>query len=254
MPHQVPLFVFTFGVSLVRRFTRSLRAAEDSSRVLEQRVEEKRREIEESYRTQRVLEHERLLGAERDRMIREMHDGLGSQLTATLALIERGRGDPVSLATALRGALDEMRLVINSLDSEPRQIPEVLGVLRPRLLPILEGQGITLGWHVDDATQQRSFGAEESLHVLRIVQEAIGNTLKHARASRIVVEARETETSLLVSVTDDGAGFRQDNVKPGRGLAHMRERAAALKGRLQIVHNTPGTTILLELPRLPTLQ
>ncbi|MEW5854883.1 MAG: sensor histidine kinase [Myxococcota bacterium] len=250
MPHEAPLFVLTFGVSLLRRFAHSLREAEDLGRTLERRVEERRVQIEESYRKLRQLEHDKLLSAERDRMIREMHDGLGSQLTSALALIERGVDVPPHLSVTLRGALDEMRLVIGSLDSEPREVSEVLGVLRPRLQPILDAAGITLEWRMEVAQELRPFGPEESLHILRIVQEAIANVIKHARASRVTVRTGLVEGTarILVSVSDNGQGFDPTGGGAGRGLSHMKRRAQALGGHLEVESGSAGTRLTLVIP------
>lgn len=249
LPHDIPIMVLTFGTSLARRFTRSLRAAEQLNRTLEQRVAEKHAELEAHYHELRALEHERLLTRERERMIREMHDGLGSQLTSALALLERGRSDPQHLRQALRLALDEMRLVIHSLDSEPRELGEVLGVLRPRLQPILDSQQVQLGWRVDDIAAPRRFGAEESLHLQRIVQEAIANCLKHARPTRIEVAASLARPGLaLLSISDDGCGFDPAQRSKGRGLSHMQARARALRGTLEIVSAGAGARVSLSVP------
>jgi signal transduction histidine kinase len=251
-PHIMPLVITTFGGSLIQRFARSLRRAEDLNREMERRVEEKRAEIEHSYEKLKELEHERLLSTERGRMIREMHDGLGSQLTTMLALIERGRSDPTRLSIALRGALDEMRLVMDSLDSEPRDAAEVLGVLRPRIQPMLQAAGIQLDWHIPAsrvADEEPTFGPEESLHVLRVTQEAIANAVKHARASRIEVKVHiEHRQELWVSVADNGTGFSSGRRAHGRGLLHMRQRAAALGGLLEVTSSDKGTRVELRVP------
>jgi signal transduction histidine kinase len=249
LTHSAPILVITFGSSLIRRFAASLKHAERVNEHMEQLLQEKHDALEANYRRLAELERERVLGDERHRLIREMHDGLGSQLTSTLALVERGGADAERLSMALRGALDEMRIVIHSLDSEPRAMPEVLGVLRARLQPILRATGLSVHWHTEDECGGRLFSPEQSLHVLRIIQEAIANAVKHAGATRIEVSARlEEGAQLRLSVADDGRGVDVDTASTGRGLPHMRYRAHALGGELRILPGHPGTCVELLLP------
>ena len=250
LAHSAPILVLICGSSLTRRFALSLSRAERLNTDMERRIQEKHTQLEENFRKLGQLERDRVLSDERNRMIREMHDGLGSQLTSTLALIERGGADAERLSVALRGALAEMRLVIDSLDSEPRPIPEVLGVLRARLQPILRAAGLIVDWRMDERCNDRLFSPEESLHVLRIIQEAISNAVKHAKASRIEVCVSRPDGAvrgIRLTVADDGQGIVAQEKAPGRGLAHMRYRARVLGGDLHISSNEPGTRVALTL-------
>jgi len=252
LAHEPSMLILTFGSSLIRRFAGSLREAESLNREMARRVEEKRLEIAASYRRLRRLESARLLSAERERMIREMHDGIGSQLTSALALLEGGKADRARVSSALRNALDEMRLVIDSLDGSERRPDEVLGVLRPRLQSALSATGIQLRWQVDSSSERqfrRSFSPEESLHILRIAQEAIANSVKHARASTIeVLVAANERSGLRVMISDDGCGIEPGQPFTGRGLRHMRQRAAALGGSLELRSDQRGTRVELHVP------
>ena len=107
LPYLVPLMLVTFGSTLVLRFASALRSAEALNRELEARVDEKHRELDRSYEARRALEREKLLAEERERLVREMHDGLGGQLVSLLSLlslVEANRGGPARGRRRARGA------------------------------------------------------------------------------------------------------------------------------------------------------
>jgi signal transduction histidine kinase len=87
------------------------------------------------------------------------------------------------------------------------------------------------------------------LHVLRILQEAFTNALKHAHPRRIRVAAHAEAGRVAIDVSDDGKGF-DETAAPvrGHGLANMRKRAQALGAELQLRSSAQGTTLSLLLP------
>jgi signal transduction histidine kinase len=102
-PFVVPILLLCFGATLVARFVTSLRAAESVSRELERRVEEKHAELQRSYARTRELERAQVLAHERERLMREMHDGLGGHLVSALSLVEAG-GTPCCATRSTRCA------------------------------------------------------------------------------------------------------------------------------------------------------
>jgi len=101
----------------------------------------------------------------------------------------------------------------------------------------------------DEAARELSRGAALALY--RIMQEAVGNAAKHARAKRIGVRLTRANDTVSLVVSDDGAGFDRDELgtSPGLGLITMRERAGQLGGTFQ-VESAPsrGTTIRVDIP------
>ncbi|HVP28533.1 MAG TPA: ATP-binding protein [Myxococcota bacterium] len=205
---------------------------------LERRVAQKSAELERNYAHTRRLEAERAVAAERERLLGDMHDGLGGHLVSMLALVEGDGAPAAQVADGLRGALDELRLLIDSLDpTEPDLLP-VLAGLRSRLEPRLARAGLRFDWRVQDVPQLREFGPRQVLQVLRIVQEAITNVAKHAGARTIAVHTGEApgldgRRGVFVEVRDDGRGI-DPAPRPGRGLSSMRRRAEELGGALEV--------------------
>jgi len=253
-PWVGPLLVAGFGAGLTRRFLRSFREAEGQRDLLVVRVEEKRTELESRFAELRVLERERLLSLERERIMREMHDGVGGHLVRTLSMLEGRGASRDELASELREALADMRLVIDSLDPSADDLGTKLGMLRTRLERILAPEGVELIWRTEALPALPHLGAEASLHVLRIVQEAVTNILRHAQATRLTLSAqlktgKGGTPGVAIEVSDDGIGLAAGTVR-GRGIANM-ERRAELLGALLFVRaleGGSGTSVALWIP------
>jgi signal transduction histidine kinase len=180
-----------------------------------------------------------------------MHDGLGGQLVSLLSMVERGVAVPHEIAESLRRALDDIRIVIDSLDPNATDLPASLGKLRSRLEPLLQRNGITLTWNIDNDIRAEEFPPEAVLHVLRIIQEAVTNTLRHANACRIDVRMSfgdEERDHLQLSIHDDGRGLSTHGTTTDRGLRNMNSRAEKLGAELQIERTGSGTHIDLSIP------
>lgn len=246
--YLVPMLLLSFGATLLVRFVASLRQAERMQAELEARVRAKHAELDANYRRLRLLEQRELLAGERDRIMREMHDGVGNRLVSALALVEGG-SPPEALRSALRASLDEMRLVIDSLDPEVSGLEELLGQLRARLEAFARRQGLGFEWRASALPDTPRFGPEEYLHVMRIVQEAVTNVVKHARATRVRVDSGVQGDAIVVEVRDDGVGLPAALAATGgRGLANLRHRAAALGGSVSVTSPGQGTRVALRIP------
>lgn len=247
IPYTVSCMMLAFGTTLALRFVRALREARALNQTLEQRVREREGELQRQFARSRELERRDILGRERQRLMREMHDGLGGQLMSSLALAEAGRDTDHEVVTALRDSLEELRLVILSLDPAATEVADLLAALRARLEPTLQRRGIRFRWRVGEAPTPRRFGPEQILSVLRIVQEAITNAVRHASPSAIEVATRVEDEALVVEVRDDGRGFAP-STRRGRGLGNMERRAEEIGARLQIASDAGGTRVELRLP------
>jgi signal transduction histidine kinase len=218
-------------------------------------VIEQRDAAESKYRAEEAerlrVEREKLLLTERQRLTREMHDGLGGQLVSALSMVERGTDAPGEVAEVLRRALDEIRIVIDSLDPETTDLPTSLGKLRARLTPLLRRNGVELMWRVDQVPGLDSFPPERTLHLLRIIQESVTTAIRHAKPERVdvsVTSGTDGARMLRVAICDDGCGLPHDMGRGGRGFQNMQKRARELGGVLRIADANPGTSIELTVP------
>ena len=239
--------IFVGGI-LVNRFVRNLNDYEKLNVELEARVMQKHAELEENYKRMNQLERQSAIIEERQRIMRDMHDGLGAQLISTLSLVEHGDLAKEQLVAVLRECLDDLRLTIDSLESTENDLLTVLGNFRYRLEPRLKSRGIQLDWQVKDLPKLACLTPQNVLHVLRILQEAFTNILKHAGANTVKVETGVAGVGgkVYVSVSDNGIGLTNEH--PGHGLANMRRRAQSIGGTLDIASAATGTMITLSLP------
>ncbi len=248
-PYSALPICIAIGWVLADRFVRSLNESERLNAELEGRVAQKHAELEENYRRVHELERERAVVGERQRIMSDMHDGVGGTLMSTLGLVEQGELSQVEVAAALRECLDDLRLTIDSLEPTENDLLPVLGNLRYRLDKRLKKQGIELDWKVTEVPKLACMTPQNVLHVLRILQEAFTNVLKHARASLVQVETGVDAPGqhVFIRVRDNGHGFTGDD-HTGHGLANMRRRATVIGAILQINPTPSGTTLSLFLP------
>nr|AEQ20340.1 signal transduction histidine kinase [uncultured bacterium EC5] len=202
------------------------------------------------------LANARAVFDERMRITQDMHDGLGLQLNAALRVVERGDLDAQKFAALLRGCLDELRLVVDSAASVSGEFLPLLASLRIRLQPKLEAIGIRLHWQMQQFPDGLVLPPGMAMQILRIVQETVNNTLKHAQASvitfQVVGSTRPGHVALVVG--DNGIGFAQDAITPGRGLSGMRRRAAGAGVDVVVQSSaTPptGTSVRIDIPDRP---
>lgn len=233
---------------------RALNQAETINEVLEARVREKSRELERSYALLRESERASARAQERARFNREIHDGLGAQLITALRGVERDALSKHQVVQTLQEGLDELRLLMDASDLG-RSLHGALVSWRNRWDARLQAIGLQLHWSVSDDLEDLELGSDATLQIMRVLQESVTNTLKHAGAHNIHIrawrEAGEVDT-LRLEIQDDGQGLPASGpTGSGRGLRHMAQRADKLGARL-LVANAPaphsGVRVSLTLP------
>jgi len=253
MHYSAPPILFVFVSILLKRFVGALNESEQLNTELESRITAKHQELEDNFTKMRTLEHQQVLTAERERILRDMHDGMGGHLVSTLALVDTGVTDNTLLRGTLQQALDDLRLMIDSMEDVGGDVLTVLGMLRQRLEPRLVQAGIALHWQVQTLPPIENFGPQKALHVMRILQEGITNIIKHAQAKTITLstgQARnaQAQDGVFIQLCDDGVGFVVASNHPGRGLQNMQRRAALIGGQLTLTSSARGSCFRLWLP------
>jgi signal transduction histidine kinase len=252
-PYIGSLFCLVLLLSFGRRANLAFGRLEGINAELETRVEDARIALEEREREVRELEVARALETERGRIMREMHDGIGSNLVAALTVAERQNHPPASIAT-LKRALSDLKLTVDSLEPLAGDVIALLGNFRHRAEPDLVEAGIKLHWNVDRCERIDWLDAINSLHLLRLFQEALANVMMHSGATRIDLACVENiiggAPGVTISIKDNGSGFDTDcTVSRGQGLSGMRSRAEAIGGTfLLFAAPREGTMISVWLP------
>jgi signal transduction histidine kinase len=235
---------------MARQYVLNIKAADSYATRLEVRVGEREAELEKSYELLREVERRETVAVERQRLMRDMHDGMGSSLMGALVAVERGHLYQVEIAQMLRECIDDLKLTIDSLEAVESDLPLVLATLRYRLGPRFERAGIELIWNVGEVTAAGALDSERALHVLRMVQEMFSNIVKHASATRVTVTTIVEGQDVLLVVEDNGIGFSSVEAQgsPGRGMKNLVHRAAALGAGFTWFSRPGETRFELRLP------
>ncbi|MCH8816403.1 MAG: HAMP domain-containing protein [Chloroflexi bacterium] len=238
------------------RMETSQRELEEWGQELEDRVKERtaelaRRSSERDLLLQKVMNAQE---EERRRIARDLHDQVGQSLTALTMSLGSAEAELADSDRAASERIGELRQVAGDTIEEVRRM---MADLRPSILDDM-GLSAAVGWYLENHLERT--GVESSLEVadlnqnlpdvveitaFRVVQEALNNVVKHARAGHITVRLTGGDNRITGEVIDDGAGFNLSDVEPGAdggwavGLLGMNERVTLLGGSLKI-DTAPG--------------
>jgi signal transduction histidine kinase len=186
---------------------------------------------------------------ERERLLQDLHDGFGSQLTSARLRVEEGTLSQAELAELLRECMTDLHLVVDTMNSPGMMLAEALRHLRNRYRQRLAGRRPELSWDLAlDGCPP--LGDRERLTLLRIIQEGLNNALKHANAGHIRIRAHQSGTRPLeLRIVDDGVGF-PEHLRPGKGLHHLRSRVQSLGGTLKLTRpdGHAGAALIIDIP------
>ncbi len=250
MQYSVIPSVILFSWFLVRRFVESISKAEKLAATLEQRVQTKQLELKTQYEKLHLLQKGSLLSEERERIMRDMHDGIGGQLVSVITFLQDYNDEVfVRIREKVQLSLIDLRFVIDSLDPLLNDLPTLLGMMRMRLADQLEAANIKLKWAVTDVPEIKNMSPSLNLHIMRIVQEAITNSIKHSHSKTIMIATgvAEGKQRVYIDIVDYGVGFNniENANQHSRGLKNMAYRAKQLNAELLIKSSNVGTSVRL---------
>lgn len=204
-----------------------------------------------------------LLSDERNRIAKEMHDGLSQSLFSTSLELDicrkRVLEDPEGVAkrldrvqTILVRSLSELRRYIHDLRPLSLNTLGLVGALHQRLNEIADARGVSVRVYTEGDQRPLPPGVEAALY--RVAQEAVTNIAKHAEAKHAIVILRFEAAVVRLTVEDDGRGFDLDAAldrverEESIGLKSMRERVQTEGGTFSITSGKRGTTLKVEIP------
>ena len=219
----------------------------------------KRKEVESALKDERAKRLSALIDGqemERQRISRELHDGLGQFLIAIKLKLEN-----ITYAQqANKGSLNEIQEMFNTTIDEVRKISDNLmpSILKEfgletalRNLCKLMAQASKINISFEFLPLKKKLEERISTYLYRITQEALNNVVKHAQATEASVELLELGNYIQLIIEDNGKGFDIDkNIKSqGNGIYNMRERVNVIGGRIEIISRLEeGTTINIKIP------
>jgi len=197
--------------------------------------------------------------AERDRVVRDVHDTLAHAFTGVIVQLEaaddaasRGleaeAGAHVARAEAMaRAGLQEARRSVMALRPQALEGNDLSAALRELVMRMTDGTSVISEFAQAGVARRLPPAWDE--HLLRIGQEALTNAIRHGRARRIVMELDFSDDAVQLRLTDDGRGFDTSSAFDGLGLAGIKARASSIGGHLSISSAAgSGTTISVSVP------
>ena len=232
--HGANFLLLTMGGVLSARFVRSVRGLRELNETLEMRVADRERALADNFARLADLERQHAAAQERRFIMREIHDGLGSKLFTTLSRVERGAVTAPDMADSLRACISDMRLALDTLSPEDQDLPTAFGDFMFRWKAELQAVGMRCEWSMDVPDEGLALAPHATLQLLRVAQEALTNVVKHAKATRVDLQLKQTDARLVLIIRDDGVGLLSAKRAGGRGMENMRARAQRLGGSLVI--------------------
>lgn len=257
LPYAGVIIFLVFAFALGRRLIDALGTVENLNVILEERVAVASAELERSQKQIRELEVAVALEQERERIMREMHDSVGANLISALAIAEHGDSSRRTVAT-LKRSLTDLRIAVDSLEQVDGDITLLLASFRHRMEPELRAAGWRFDWRVENVPAIEWLDSANGLHVLRILQEALSNSMTHSGGNVITfasrLSLRDGKPGVEIALSDNGSGIDRslgsDAARPrGKGQQNMIARAQALGALLAIANGREkGTQVTLWLP------
>lgn len=259
-PVTAPLITLGMSLILASRFTRSLKRVESFNGELEMQVNSARDHLARTLTREHQLELDNVRLGERLQLAHDLHDGLGSSLVRSIALVEQSgpamaSNQYLSMFKSLR---DDLRQVIDASNSASAAVPETplqwLAPVRHRFVQLFDELGIDSEWVIAPAWPG-PLTMKQLLELTRILEEALTNAIKHSRASRLHVSFEpHAPGRAQLQIQDNGVGFEVALVTEsmlGIGLRSMQARASRIGCHLQISSSRAGSRILVQTGVVP---
>ncbi len=214
--------------------------------------------VDEEELRELIEHHEKIKEDERKRIAREIHDELGQRLLALRIEVTLLKQNVFDSNEKRSERIDE---VLGQLDSTVKSVRNLINNLRPAVMDL--GLVASLEWQAKDFSRRHGIECvfetyDENLELddkratvlFRVLQEALTNIVKHAKASRVSVLLDGKGKTLVLTVSDNGVGMpkvRNRKIK-SYGLAGIRERIGMLGGEFRIATGNTGTTLTFCIP------
>jgi len=193
------------------------------------------------------LDSDRQHFMEKEKMLKELHDGMGGSLSNASILVDmvRRETNPDRIAAQLSHLKDitaeglaELREIIWSLDGEESTLGNTVAYVKEKVLGRMNLHDMPYKMDVSLENEHLSVSPLVRLNIVRIVKESLTNVMKHAQANNVHISVVEKERRLTVEIRDDGKGFSPalllGEAKAGYGMRNMRKRCEEMGATLEI--------------------
>ena len=224
--------------------------------LLRRQVERRTAQLERATRQREQAERARALDEERLRIARDLHDDLGSSLTEitllggmSLAEKEAGRGDVISqIVKKARDSVNALDVIVWAVNPKENTLQSLADYLASFADEFLTASGISCRMNLPVSFPAAMLDGRTRHDLFLATKEALHNAVRHAGATEVELSVALESGRLVITVTDNGAGFAPDTKGSAHGLGNMQGRLVKLGGQCHIL-STPGggTAVKLEL-------
>jgi signal transduction histidine kinase len=246
-------FGIGFAWIIAERMRRATKALSEMNASLADQLAARDVELTAAFERERVRDMEQGALLERQRLMRDLHDGLGSHLVGALRMAQQVSASKAEITAQLRMAVDQLKITVDAMQDVEGDIPSLLGAIRYRLSPRLQAAGISLKWNVDPLPTMQHWGVRQSYDLQMILLEVFTNIVTHSGANCVTLSAhphvQQPISNITIEICDNGTGIPPDssNSSAGKGMASMLARAKALGAVMSIRSGTDGTCVVLAL-------
>ncbi len=236
LPTSFPIFIFVIiAAAGAARMAEAFEAMSQLNTVLDRKLNEKEAALDAEYARRR--EEERMLAQaeERQRIMIDMHDGIGARLLGLAA--DAQNGPARDLIPDIHGAVEELRLIVNALDAVGDDLIAALAGFRRSIEPKLNAAGFSLDWRIDRLVRLEGLGTDDILNLYRLMQEACANAMRHSGGNVIRI-ALTNPAAPVLAIGDNGQGMGAG--AGGKGMAGMAARAARLGAAFDVRSSDMG--------------
>src|SRR5690606_20932601 len=206
----------------------------------------------------KALKLENDLNVQRERLGRDLHDCIGSQLTHVISRLdlltnsnESNHQQLLRLNEYVREMNRTLRETIWVLDQESVTARTFGNRVQGMLFKIWEGlDSPTLKLRIETDSEQLLIQPFQALQIIRIIQEGTNNALKYAQATEVTLRMIFQKNKLLITIEDNGCGFDAASVGQGYGISNIRRRTEAINGGFKLKTSSTGTCLKVKIPNI----
>lgn len=202
-----------------------------------------------------ILERQRAVQDERDRIAYDMHDDLGSGLTKISYLSKEAirknenRAELDRINETSTELVKNMSELIWAMKVENDSLADLMSYLRRYAMEYFESSRISVQMELDEFREDQQISGEIRRQVFLIFKEALHNIVKHADTERVFIQIRAGE-KLHILIRDYGKGFKPEaeRNRSGNGMKTMQDRTRRMKGTMKLTNSENGVELLFEIP------
>jgi signal transduction histidine kinase len=227
--------------------------------LLRRRIAQHALRLQQEIRERERAERRNAIEKEQSRIARDLHDELGTGLTEMSLLASAGLAEPgpsaqtggrlEAIARKARALVSSLDVIVWAIDPRRNSVQAFADYLGDYVKEFLASSGIVCQLDIPIECHPVALSGPERHSLLLAVKEALNNIIRHAAATEVRLCVNQSPDALEILLSDNGRGFEWGAIRPGCGLANLRERLEAMRGGVDIrTGSGKGTAVHFKVP------